>query len=94
MEQLDCDARRERRLSVLRRAEEDEHGTEAFASRGQRLLAHRSDDSRVCLDRVLQPGFEYVEVRVETPGRANVGQRGRHSFTPVCNATIPPAKSR
>jgi hypothetical protein len=94
MEQLDRDSGRDRRLSVLRRAEEDEHRTEALASRGQRLLAHRSDDSRVRLDRTLQPGFEYVEVRVEASGRADVGQRRRHSFTPVCSATIPPAKSR
>ena len=57
-------------------------------------LPDRSDDSRVRLDRALEPRLEHVEVRVEPRRRADLGQRGGHSFTPVCSATMPPANSR
>src|SRR6266545_1271146 len=94
VKQLDRDAGRERRLA--RRREEDEQRAQPFASRGERLLADRGDDSRVRLDRPLEPHLELVEVDVEAGSAADFLERGRHRLTPVCSATIPsgPGKRR
>src|SRR5205085_11085055 len=81
-------------VTVLRRAQEDEHRAKALPARCERFLADRGDDAGMRLDRALEPCLENVEVLVQPASRADVGQRRCHSLTPVCSATIPPANRR
>jgi hypothetical protein len=93
VDQLDRDPGGVRGLPIRRAREEDEQRPQALAARGERLLADRRGEPGVAGDRVEKTLLDLLEVAVETL-RLTDGRQRVQAATPVCNATIPPAKSR
>ena len=96
--ELDGRAARHRALAGScrpRRAEEDEHGSQALAPGGQRFGPDLPDEAGVRPDRALEPRLEQLEVGVE-PGSARTVASAliRPLLVAVCNATIPPPRRR
>jgi hypothetical protein len=67
-----------------------EQRAQALSSRLDRVPPHGGDETRVPLDRELQPLLELVEERPSL-GEDGLGAQG---FTAVCSATLPPPSRR
>ena len=91
VDELDGGPAGDRHLTVGR-GQEDEQRPQPFPACRERLGTDRRDETRALLDGRSQPLLEPVEVLVEPRALAN--RRQAHAATPVCSATIPPAKSR
>ncbi len=89
--ELDGRAGGEGRLAGRRR-QEDEQRTQPLAAGRERLAADHRYQPWMRLDGRRQTLFEVLEIGVEP--RALADRRQAHDATPVCNATIPPAKNR
>jgi hypothetical protein len=93
VDQLDRHASGVRRLAVRRAREEDEQRPQALAAGGERLLADRRGEAGVAGDRVEESLLDLLQVAIEALRLTDARQRAQ-AATPVCRATIPPAKSR
>ena len=93
MHELDCDSRADRVVLVWVGREEDEERTEAFTAGREGLGADLGDETRPRGDSSCELILELLEVGVEPWRGADRGQRA-HRATPVCSATMPPAKRR
>ena len=93
MDQLDRDAGGVRGLPIRRAREEDEQRPQALAARGERLLADSRRKPGVAGDCIEETLLDLLQVAVE-PFRLTDGRQRAQAATPVCSATIPPAKSR
>jgi hypothetical protein len=92
--ELDRDARDDRRRRTGRCRQIDEQRAQPLAACRERFGADFGDDAAIRNDGALESLLEIGEVRVE-PGRlADLCQRAQRTASAVCNATIPPAKSR
>ncbi len=76
-----------------RRAEEDENGSQALATRGECVGADRADEAWVRRDRALEALLEQLEVGVEPGSGADGGERAHEAFLAVWSATMPPPRS-
>jgi hypothetical protein len=93
MDQLDRDAGGVGGLSIPCARKEDEQRPQALAARRERLLADRRREAGVTGDRVEETLLDLLQVAVEAL-RLTDGCQCAQAATPVCRATMPPAKSR
>jgi hypothetical protein len=93
VDQLDRDARGVWRLPIASARKEDEQRPQALAARGERLFADRRREAGVAGDRVEESVLDLLQVAIE-PLRLTDGRQRAQTATPVCSATMPPAKSR
>jgi len=93
VDELDGDARNDRRCAARRCGEVHELRAQPFAACGERLGTNLGDDASIGTDRMLEPFLEIAELGVEARRVANLG-RCAHRTAAVCKATIPPANSR
>jgi hypothetical protein len=93
MDELDGDPGGDEGLTAGRRGQEDEQRPQPLASGGERLGADLGNQSRVAGDGFGEPVLDVLQIRVEARSGAD-GGKGAHRATPVCSATMPPAKRR